>query len=212
MFVHTIPVGVFRCNCTILGCEATGKAIVIDPGDEPDRVLEIIRVEDLTVEHVLHTHAHIDHVMGTCELVEATGAPARLHSGDLRLWGMVGSVAEKYCIPAPKMPPLGELLRDGEVIPFGDASVRVIYTPGHTSGSCCFDFEIAGRKTLLSGDTLFRGKIGIASPYPSKIMNSERIVASIRQRLLSLEDDTRVLPGHGPETLIGVERRTNPFL
>jgi glyoxylase-like metal-dependent hydrolase (beta-lactamase superfamily II) len=210
MFVETIPVGVFRCNCTIIACERTRKAIVVDPGDEPDEILSIIRANDLDVTLLVHTHAHLDHIMGAFSVAEATGAPARLHEGDRQLWDNVEQVAASYHIPTPKLPPLAPALVDDEAIRFGDAVARVIHTPGHTMGSCCFCVDLEnGRQLLLTGDTLFRGKIGFAcQPYRS----TATLVASIRNRLLTLEDDTRVIPGHGPMTEIGIERRRNPYI
>jgi len=208
MFIQSIPVGIFRCNCTVLACESTGKAVVVDPGDAPDRILEVIRRHDLDVLFAIHTHAHLDHVMGTFGIVEATGATARLHEGDYRLWHQIDKVADSYCIPTPRMPVLGAPLMDGETIRFGDARLHVIHTPGHTAGSCCFHLSL-DTPLLLSGDTLFHGKIGIACP-PYRSPNT--IIRSIRDRLFALDDHTRVIPGHGAETAIGIERRSNEFL
>ena len=210
MLVETIPVGVFRCNCTIVACETTRKAVVIDPGDEPERILAIIRANGLDVTHILHTHAHLDHIMGTFDVVQGTGALAHLHDGDRPLWDNIDRIAASYHIPTPKTPPLAEPLEDGKTFCFGSADVHVVHTPGHTLGSCCFTVGLEnGRTLLLSGDTLFRGKIGLAS---QPFRNSERLIASIRDRLFALNDDTQVIPGHGPRTEIGVEKRHNPFL
>ena len=212
MFVKTIPVGVFRCNCTVLACEATRKAIVVDPGDKPDRILDIIRGNKLDVLAVIHTHAHIDHIMGTFEVTEGTGAIARLHSRDRPLWDRVGAVAQSYSIPTPRTPVLGSPLGDDEVITFGRESARVIHTPGHSPGSCCFGLRTGDRELLLSGDTLFRGRIGTTAPYPDRRYNLGVLLASIHRRLLTLDDETLVIPGHGAPTSIGAERRNNPFL
>lgn len=213
MIVETIPVGVFQCNCTILGCEATRQALVVDPGDDPERIIGVVRAHRLQVTAVVHTHAHLDHIMGTFGVVEATGAPARLHRQDRRLWESVDAMAEQCGIPTPPTPELSTPLEDGDTIGFGEAHVRVIHTPGHTPGSCCFLFERGdGTTVLLSGDTLFRGRIGTIHPYARRTAAPERLIASIRERLLTLDDDTRVVPGHGPDTCIGVERRSNPFL
>jgi glyoxylase-like metal-dependent hydrolase (beta-lactamase superfamily II) len=216
MFIETIPVGVLGCNCGIVACEATGKAIVVDPGDEPDRILQIVRRRGLDVVVVAHTHAHIDHLMGTFELVKTTGADARIHARDRRLWDRLDLVSSFLGIPTPPTPPLGDSLADGETISFGDARMRVIYTPGHTPGSCCFAFATGtDSEILFSGDTLFRGTIGIVD-LQKKLrlgnVNADTILTSIRQRLLTLPDATRVIPGHGPETNIEFERRHNPFL
>jgi hydroxyacylglutathione hydrolase len=216
VFVETIAVGVFQCNCTVVACEDTGLAVVVDPGDEPDRILGVVRRHGWRVATVLHTHAHIDHIMGTLGVVDATGACARLHAADRPTWDRVGWVASTYGIPAPETPDLGEPLVDGEAIPFGRETLRVIHTPGHTPGSCCFAVETREAPTLLlSGDTLFRGRIGIDERRRSRCVDprvNDTLLASIRNRLLTMDDDTRVVPGHGAATCIGVERQSNPFL
>jgi glyoxylase-like metal-dependent hydrolase (beta-lactamase superfamily II) len=216
MFIRTLPVGVFQCNCAIVACEATRQALVVDPGDEPERILEIVRAHALEVTDVVHTHAHLDHVMGTQRVVDATGATARLHRRDRRLWDGIGWVAASYGIPEPKLPPLGAWLADGDTIAFGRVQARVIHTPGHTPGSCCFALATGDEPAvLLSGDTLFRGRIGIVDPERrggTDPLITRAIVAAIRDRLLPFPDDTRVVPGHGPDTCIGAERRHNPFL
>jgi hydroxyacylglutathione hydrolase len=214
VFISTVPVGVFRCNCTIVGCEITREAVVIDPGDQPDRILDIIRVNDLQVTVVVHTHAHLDHVMASAAITEQTGALARLHAGDRRYWEHLDVVAASYRIPAPSLPPLAAPLEEGDPIRFGRLQLRVIHTPGHTPGSCCFALDGPdGVGLLFTGDTLLRGTIGMnASTGSTPRRQIERIVASIRERLLTFADRTRVIPGHGAETDIGFERRHNPFL
>jgi glyoxylase-like metal-dependent hydrolase (beta-lactamase superfamily II) len=213
MFIKTIQVGVFQCNCTIIGCQATRKAVVVDPGEDPSRILEIIRANNLDLGLAIHTHAHLDHIMGTWEVIEGTGARARLHAQDRHLWDSADAVAATYGIPGLKKPILAEPLEDHETICFGNGRLEVIHTPGHTAGSCCFALEVpGGRKLLFSGDTLFRGKIGIGFSSSTRQTNHKTIIASIRERLLTLDDETEVVPGHGPETRIGIERRDNPFL
>jgi glyoxylase-like metal-dependent hydrolase (beta-lactamase superfamily II) len=194
MLIETRAVGVFRCNCTIVACQATREAIIIDPGDEPDQILLIVRRHRLNVRRVVHTHAHIDHIMGTYAIVEATGASAHLHDGDRYLWEHVGDVAATYHFPAPKRPSLGHPLEDDETIRFGQ-ELAIALRDGAT--------------LLLSGDTLFRGHVGVRAPDNAR--NLETIVTSIRKRLFTLHDDTRVITGHGPETSIGSERNNAIF-
>jgi hydroxyacylglutathione hydrolase len=214
VFITTIPVGVFRCNCTILACEATREAVIIDPGDQPDRILDIVRANELRVTFVVHTHAHLDHVMAAAAITEQTGAAARLHADDRRYWEHLDVVAASYHIPAPSLPPLAAPLEDGEPIRFGREQLRVIHTPGHTPGSCCFSLDGPdGVSLLFSGDTLLRGTIGMnGSTGHTPRRQIERIVASVRERLFTFADETRVIPGHGSDTDIGFERRHNPFL
>jgi glyoxylase-like metal-dependent hydrolase (beta-lactamase superfamily II) len=210
MLVETLPVGLLQCNCTILACEETREALVVDPGDEPDRVLEVVRGNGLHVRAVIHTHAHIDHVMGTGGVVAETGAPPRLHEGDRFLYENLPMQGMILGLRPKEAPPLAEPLRDGEAIGFGRETARVVHTPGHTPGSVCFLLELAGHPPLLlSGDTLFRGSIGRTDLWGGDF---DTIMASLRDRVLPLEDDTRVIPGHGPETRIGSERKRNPFL
>jgi glyoxylase-like metal-dependent hydrolase (beta-lactamase superfamily II) len=206
-----MPVGIFQCNCTVVACETTRQAIVVDPGDEPNRILEIVNGNGLDVTVVIHTHAHIDHIMGSSGVIDGTGAAARLHSRDRGLWDRVGAIALSYGIPTPKTPPLATAFNDGEVIRFGTEQLSVIHTPGHTPGSCCFLLSChGGTNVLLSGDTLFKGNIGVSKPIRRHTL--EIITTSICERLLILGDDTRVIPGHGSDTRIGIERATNPFL
>ena len=212
MFIETIPVGVFQCNCTVVACESTRQAIVIDPGDDPEKILDIVRTNGLGVSYVLHTHAHIDHMMGTFDVVEATGGLPRLHEADRPVWERVDAVAASYHIPPPKKPRLASWLQHEEVVRFGREQMRVIHTPGHTPGSCSFVLDTGDEgRVLFSGDTLFCGRIGLTPSFRGR-KGVETILASIRERLFTLDDDTRVIPGHGRETRIGVERRTNRFL
>lgn len=216
MVVEVLPVGVFQCNCVIVACEATRKAVLIDPGDEPDRILDVVRAHGLDVVLAVHTHAHIDHIMGTASIVERTGAEARLHAYDRVLWNRMDLAAATFGIPTPTVPPLGAALHDGETLTFGREYMRVIHTPGHTPGSCCFTLTPEpARHLVVSGDTLFRGSIGIVDIQKRRTMSAVdagRVIRSIRTRLLTLSDDTRVIPGHGPDTHIGTERHSNPFL
>ena len=207
MIIETFPVGPLQCNCTILGDEATGEAIVIDPGDEVGRIHRRLTELGLKVKQILVTHAHIDHVGGALRLKRRTGAPILLNENDLALLEMMESQAGWLGIATPETAPPDENLADGLTVGLEKFPARVIHTPGHTQGSVCLHF--APMKLLIAGDTLFAGSIG-RTDLPGG--NSEQIIDSIEARLLALPDETRVLPGHGPMTTIGAERRTNPFL
>ena len=210
MLVETFPVGVLSCNCTIVACEKTREAIVVDPGGDPDRILDVVRSNGLTVKHVLHTHAHFDHVLGTREVKEATGARIRLHPGDDFLYKNLAMQASWLGMRvARETLPVDEPLRHNETISFGEGATLVLHTPGHTPGSCCFSLRTPDGMLLLSGDTLFQGSIG-RTDLPGG--DQEQIFESIRRELLPLDDDTRVIAGHGPETTMGRERRKNPFV
>jgi glyoxylase-like metal-dependent hydrolase (beta-lactamase superfamily II) len=207
MILETFPVGPLACNCTILGDEATGEAIIIDPGDEIGRIHRRISELGLKLKQILVTHAHIDHVGGALRLKRLTGAPILLNENDLPLLNMMSQQAGWLGIATPETAPPDENLADGMVVGLEDYPAQVIHTPGHTQGSVCLHF--APLKLLVAGDTLFQGSIG-RTDLPGG--NSDQIIDSINEKLLRLPDETRVLAGHGPATTIGDERRSNPFL
>lgn len=210
MIVKTFPVGLLQCNCTVLGDPETREALVIDPGDDIARVLAALREDGLTCRAILNTHTHIDHVGANQALKEATGARLMLHEADLPLYdhldvqaAMLGGV-----LPAPRRADVDEHVTQGDQVRAGGLVAEVLHTPGHTPGSLCFHLQ-GDAPLLLSGDTLFAGSIGRTDLWGG---DYDQEIASIRNRLLGLDDRTRVIPGHGPETTIGLERRRNPFL
>jgi glyoxylase-like metal-dependent hydrolase (beta-lactamase superfamily II) len=207
MILETFPVGPLQCNCTILGDEAAGEAIVIDPGDEVSRSYRRLTELGLKLKQILVTHAHIDHVGGALQLKRLTGAPILLNENDLPLLKMMDSQAAWLGITPPETAPPDENLAEGLTVGLDHYPAQVLYTPGHTQGSICLHF--APLKLLIAGDTLFAGSIG-RTDLPGG--NSGQIIDSIHSRLLTLPDETKVLTGHGPATTIGAERRSNPFL
>ena len=215
--IHEIlPVGWLQCNCSVVGDAKTREAIVIDPGDEVERILEVIARHDLKVCAILNTHAHIDHVGGLQKMKHATGAPVLMHPEDLELYRRLAIQARWIGMPTPGLvEPDGEL-REGDTVRWGCYQARVLHTPGHTRGSVCLHLpQSAATQTdeqadiLFAGDTLFAGSIGRTDLWGGSI---EDIMRSLKGKLLALPDDTRVYPGHGPATTIGQERETNPFL
>jgi glyoxylase-like metal-dependent hydrolase (beta-lactamase superfamily II) len=207
MILETFPVGPLQCNCTILGDETAGEAIVIDPGDEVSRIHRRLTELGLKLKQILVTHAHIDHVGGALQLKRLTGAPILLNENDLPLLAMMDSQAGWLGIAPPETAPPDENLAEGLTVGLDQYPAQVLYTPGHTQGSVCLHF--APLKLLIAGDTLFAGSIG-RTDLPGG--NSGQIIDSIHSRLLTLPDETKVLAGHGPATTIGAERRSNPFL
>jgi hydroxyacylglutathione hydrolase len=207
MILETFPVGPLQCNCTLLGDEATGEAIVIDPGDEVSRIHSRINDLGLKVKQILVTHAHIDHVGGTLRLKRLTGAPILLNESDLPLLEMMAAQAAWLGVAPPETAPPDENLTDGMRVGLSAYPAQVLHTPGHTQGSVCLHF--VPLKMLIAGDTLFARSIG-RTDLPGG--NYGQIIDSIHSRLLTLPDETRVIPGHGPATTIGEERRANPFL
>jgi hydroxyacylglutathione hydrolase len=213
-----IPVGLLQCNCSILGDRATGDAIVIDPGDEVDRILEILARHKLRVRAIVSTHTHIDHVGGLAALHRATGAPVLIHDADLGLYHTLDMQAQWLGIATPETVQIRDFVKEGDALRWGGFLARVLCTPGHTQGSISLvveggdNSERAPRRQerlLIAGDTLFQGSIGRTDlpggSYP-------QIIRSIHNKLLTLPDDLIVIPGHGGLTTIGEEREHNPFL
>ncbi|MGC9158124.1 MAG: MBL fold metallo-hydrolase [Terracidiphilus sp.] len=207
MILETFPVGPLACNCTILGDQESGEAIVIDPGDEVGRIHRRLAELGLRLKQILVTHAHIDHVGGALKLKRLTGAPVLLNENDLPLLEMMAAQAAWLGVATPETAPPDEGLAEGQQVGLEHYAARVLHTPGHTQGSICLHF--APLKLLIAGDTLFAGSIG-RTDLPGG--DYGQIIESIQNRLLLLPDETRVLTGHGPATTIGQERRSNPFL
>jgi glyoxylase-like metal-dependent hydrolase (beta-lactamase superfamily II) len=205
--LETIPVGPLQCNCTILGDPGSGEALVIDPGDEPERILQALRARGLTPVALLHTHAHFDHIGGSRRVKETTAAPIRLHAADFPLYDALPVQAAHFGLSAEDPLPPDRAVEDGETIRFGAFAVTAIHTPGHTPGSTCYHFE--RERVLFSGDTLFRRSIGRTDLWGG---DTDTILASIRERLYSLPGELRVVCGHGPDTTIAEEKRANPFV
>jgi hydroxyacylglutathione hydrolase len=207
MVLETFPVGPLACNCTILGDEEAQEAIVIDPGDEVSRIHRRLTELGLQLKQILITHAHIDHVGGALKLKRLTGAPIFLNDRDLPLLKMMQMQAAWLGLATPETAPPDESLAEGQLVGLARFPAEVLHTPGHTQGSICLHF--APLKLLMAGDTLFAGSIG-RTDLPGG--DYGQIIDSIHSRLLTLVDETKVLPGHGPATTIGEERQNNPFL
>ncbi|MFQ5926126.1 MAG: MBL fold metallo-hydrolase [Terriglobia bacterium] len=207
--IHEIlPVGLLACNCQILADADSREAIVVDPGDEVERIEEVLRRHGLRVKYLVSTHAHIDHVGGLARMRERTGAPVLLHPDDLWLYQNLALQAAMIGVPTPTVTPVDMPLRAGDTLTWGQLSAHVLHTPGHSPGSLCL-YLPEPEKKLLAGDTLFAGSIGRTDLWGGSY---EAILRSIHGELLALEPNTRVFPGHGPETSLGEEREHNPFL
>ena len=209
LLLETFPVGDFQCNCSVLACPDTKEAIVVDPGGEPERILEIVKHYDLSVRWIVHTHAHLDHIASTRDVKEQAGGTIALHDDDRFLYDGFLMQAQMFGWRVRPVLPVEHSLKDGETLAFGKREARVLHTPGHTPGSCCFALEGSSGPLLLAGDTLFQRSIGRTDLPGGDFATIER---SIRERLYTLDPDTRVIPGHGPATTIGDERRQNPFV
>jgi glyoxylase-like metal-dependent hydrolase (beta-lactamase superfamily II) len=207
MIHEILPVGALQCNCSILGDEASGEAIVVDPGDEVLRILALLQRHNLTVKQILVTHAHIDHIAGAARLQALTGAPVLYNQNDLPLVKMMDVQAGWLGSTTPEVHPPDDTLDDGKLISITNISGSILLTPGHTQGSVCLYLPEQG--LLLAGDTLFAGSVG-RTDLPGG--DGPTLIRSIHSKLLPLPDSTVVIPGHGPKTTIGNERATNPFL
>jgi hydroxyacylglutathione hydrolase len=206
--IHVVlPVGLLQCNCSIIGDEASHEAIVIDPGDDIERIVAILTEKKLKVKQIVVTHAHIDHVGGAMKLRKLTGAPVLLNQNDQALLKMLDVQANWIGVATPESVSIDESVTTGNVISTSNHAGQVLHTPGHTEGSICLYFE--PEKLLIAGDTLFAGSIG-RTDLPGG--DYEKIIRSIHENVLTLPDETVVIAGHGPPTTIGEERETNPFL
>lgn len=204
MFIDTVVVGPLQENSFVVACEETKEAVIIDPGAEADRIYRVVTFHGFTLKYVMNTHAHLDHIGGIAEIIEKTGVPFLLHKDDLYLIEEIENDPLQAFIQV-KAPPLpNRFFSDGERIPVGKLEFEVMHTPGHTPGSVCFLVE----NVLFSGDTLFSNSIGRAD-LPGG--NHKQLLASIREKLLPLDDNVRVYSGHGTITTIGSERQFNPF-
>jgi glyoxylase-like metal-dependent hydrolase (beta-lactamase superfamily II) len=199
MIHEIIPVGPLQCNCSIIGDESTRETMVIDPGDEIEDILALVRKHNMQVQQIVITHAHIDHVGGAMKLRAATGAPILLNQNDYALLKMLDVQAAWVEIDRS--------VTTGETVSAGQHTAQILHTPGHTEGSICLYFQ--PEKKLIAGDTLFAGSIG-RTDLPGGDMR--KIMQSLHTTVLSLPDDTVVVPGHGQLTTIGKERESNPFL
>jgi hydroxyacylglutathione hydrolase len=207
MIHEILPVGPLQCNCSVIGDESTHEAMVIDPGDDIEDVLAIIRKHQLQVKQIVITHAHIDHVGGAAKLRAATGAPVLLNQNDQALLKMLDMQAAWVGMAPPGKVEIDQSIGAADTVKAGSLVADVIHTPGHTEGSVCLYF--AAEKKLIAGDTLFAGSIG-RTDLPGGSM--EKIISSLHEKVLALPDETVVVPGHGPLTTIGEERESNPFL
>jgi glyoxylase-like metal-dependent hydrolase (beta-lactamase superfamily II) len=204
---ETLAVGLLGCNCTVLGDEQSREAIVVDPGYEIPKIVAVLAKHQLTVKKIVVTHAHIDHIASAQTLKELTGAPILYSKDDIPQLAIMGVQASWFNLAVPTVLPPDHSPDEGEWVSVRGVDAMVMHTPGHTEGSVCLYLPDAA--LLLAGDTLFAGGVG-RTDFPGG--NEDKLIASIRERLFALPDATVVVPGHGPETTIGVERVENPFL
>jgi len=206
VILEGFPVGPIQANCYIVGDDNSGKGVVIDPGDEVDRILSRIQEHSLHVELILNTHGHFDHVSGNKKLKEATGAKIAIHPDDTHYLDKLSQSAAVWGMSAEDSPPPDLLLSDGQILEVGGLKFKVLHTPGHSPGSVSFLIDDA--QIVFTGDLIFAGSIG-RTDFPGGDYNA--LIQSVRKKIFSLGDDYRILSGHGPETTVGHEKRHNPF-
>lgn len=231
-------VGPFQCNCRLLACPRTGDAVLVDPGDEPAKILaglaglKTASGAPVTVKYLLHTHGHLDHIGATREVKQSLVASAgaansaalaaggawggpqiALHRGDEPLYQQLQMQGQLFGMRYDAPLPVDHFLEHEETLQIGDLRFSVIHTPGHSPGSVCLrlheDSGIGARESLLSGDTLFQGSVGRTDLWGA---DGDEMFKNIRTRILTLDGDTLVCPGHGPDTTVGIEKLENPFL
>lgn len=207
MIIETIPVGPLQVNSYILGCEKSNEGVVIDAGGSVDRLLDRIEKLSLTIKYLIDTHGHFDHVGGNRAFIEATGARFLIHEKDAFLLSIAAESSKSFGVVAENSPEPDEFLTDGMIIEFGAQRLEIFHTPGHSPGGCCIYSAEAG--AVFTGDTLFNGSVG-RTDLPGGSM--EVLMRSIRERLTTLPETTRVFPGHGPSSTIAIERLSNPFV
>lgn len=206
--IHVVmPVGLLQCNCSVLGDEQTREAIVVDPGDEVERIMAVLVKHGLTVKAIVITHGHIDHISGAQKLRVLTGAPVYMNPSDQELVDALDKYAAWLGVPTPEAVVVDIAAKDGDTLKLSARHLHILHTPGHTQGSLCL--YIPAEHKLLAGDTLFRGSVG-RTDLPGG--NTRQLLSSIKSKLLVLPEDTLVTPGHGDSTTIGEEIEQNPFL
>jgi hydroxyacylglutathione hydrolase len=209
LLVETFPAGPLQCNCSVLACADTKRAVVVDPGGETERIAEIVAHYDLTVCSIIHTHGHLDHIYGTRDVKQAHGGEICLHRGDTFLYEGFAMQCTMFGLPSHAVSPVDRFVEHGDKIALGKHGLDVIHTPGHTPGSVCFEITDGSRTIVFAGDTLFRRSIG-RTDLPGG--DPRALQRSIRERLYTRQLDAIVVPGHGPSTTLGEEAKANPFV
>ena len=205
MIIKELVVGPLMANCFICGCSKTKEAVVIDPGGDADTILLSLAESKLKVKYIINTHGHFDHVSANGKMKDATGADILIHPLDAPMLEKLSSNAAFFGVSVENSPPCDQTLEEDDTVSFGDITLKVIHTPGHTPGG----ISLYTNGVVFVGDTLFAGSIG-RTDFPGGDFNT--LISSIKTKLFNMEDDMRVFSGHGPETSIGVEKRHNPFV
>jgi glyoxylase-like metal-dependent hydrolase (beta-lactamase superfamily II) len=202
-----ITVGVFQSNCFIASCEDTGEAVVIDAGDDAATILSA--VADLDVKMIVNTHAHLDHVGALPAVKKELGVPVLMHKSEMDIYQRLPQQAAMFGLVAPELVEIDRFIAEGDEVEFGNLKAKVIETPGHSPGGICLVFKDLTPPQAFVGDVLFNGSIGRTDLYGA---DHSAMMTTLKNVIMNLPDDMVAYSGHGPETTIGHEKRTNPFL
>jgi len=203
MLIKSVAVGPLQANCFIIGDEKTKKTMVIDPGDEPDRIMDIIKKNGLDVKYIICTHGHFDHVGAVSDIKKETNADVLIHIDELQIYKSALDMAAFWGYDIDPLPDPDRFVNDNDEIKMGGLFFKVMHTPGHSPGCIC----IYGEGVVITGDTIFAGSVGRTDFYGG---DSLKLKQSFR-KLMKLPDDTKVLPGHGETSTIGIEKKENMF-
>jgi len=208
MQVHVMPVTLFQSNCIVVWDDETLEGFVVDPGGDTDRIMGLVQRKKINVAGIFLTHGHVDHVAGSNKLKEATGAPVYLHPARRELAEMVPRQCAFFGMPMEEAPRVDKEMQEGDLFRFGAIECSVLHTPGHSPGGVCLYFPKSSPPLMITGDLLFAGSIG-RTDLPGG--SGDRMKESL-DRVVKFPDDLRIIPGHGPQTTIGHERKRNPYL
>ncbi len=209
MNIEMLTVGPFQSNCFIASDPDTSDAIIIDAGDDADRILAFVNDNNLRVQMIVNTHAHIDHVSGLAPVVSALGVPVVMHKNEMPVYEALPQHAMMFGLPAPEATKIDRFIAGGDEVAFGNLKGRVIETPGHSPGGITLVFDDLSPPVAFVGDVLFQGSIG-RTDLPGA--NHATMMSTLKNVIMELPDDMIVYSGHGPATTIGAEKATNPFL
>lgn len=203
MIIQKIIVGPLESNCYIIADEQTKEAIIVDPGDEPDIIIDFIKEKTLQVKYVVCTHAHFDHIGAVSEMKQETGAPIVIHRDEQEVYRSTRKQAALWGFDLEELPKPDMLVSEGDILEIGSLKFMIIHTPGHSPGGIC----LSGEDILITGDTVFAGSVGRTDLHGGDIIQLKKSF----KRLMSLPEKIKILPGHGPETTIGKEKKENFF-
>ena len=204
MLLETLVVGPLSVNCYIFACEKTHQAAIVDPGDEADQILSVVKKLDCRVKYILLTHGHIDHLSQIPILKNKLKAEFLMHEQDIPLVQSASTQAALFGLPDPGDLKPDRFLNDGDIIHLGELTIQVIHSPGHSPGSITFQVN----QKLFVGDLIFNGSIG-RTDLPGG--DYSQIIESIQKKIFTFPDSVEIYPGHGPATTVGIEKNTNPF-